>query len=170
MQTEKFYEKCDQYWWTHFAFVSNYIGDGNCMQWGQFIAADMQLFMLLPIILLIYQCHTSTGIFILIMFIILGAVTTGIVILLQDFLPAYLWPFDTKISSQYTFLTYTHVDSFSVGILMGIVYHKIHWYNNHATKQEKKRQTCLNWLYLTNVAPFILWFTSFIFGLLFLVL
>jgi hypothetical protein len=55
------------------------------MQWGQFIAADMQLFIALPVILLIYQCHTSTGIFVLIMLIILGAVTTGMVILLQDF-------------------------------------------------------------------------------------
>ena len=114
--------------------MSNYIGDGSCMQWGQFIAADMQLFMVLPIILMIYQCHTSSGIFLLIILIILGAVTTGIVILLQDFLPAYLWPFDSKVLSQYAFLTYTHVEAFSVGILMGIVYHKIHWYNNHATK------------------------------------
>jgi hypothetical protein len=67
------------------------------MQWGQFIATEMQLFMILPIILLIYQCHTSTGIFILIMLIILGSVTTGMVMLLQDFLPAYLWPFDSKV-------------------------------------------------------------------------
>ena len=140
------------------------------MPWGQFIAADMQLFIGLPIILLIYQCHNSTAIFMLIIFIILGSVTTGIVILLQEFLPAYLWPMDQNIILNYAFLTYTHVDSYSVGILMGIVYHKIHWYNNHATKKEKKREACLNWLHFTNVAPFTLWFISFFFGFIFLVL
>lgn len=140
------------------------------MPWAQFIAADIQLFIGLPIIMVIYQCHNSTAIFMLILLIVMGAVTTGVVILLQGFLPAYLWPMDIKVPSKYAFLTYTHVDSFSVGILMGIVYHKIHWYKNHATKKEKKREACLNWLHLTNVAPFILWFTSFLFGLLFLVL
>ena len=93
------------------------------MPWGQFIAADFQLFIGLPIIMGIYLCHNTTAIFLLILLIVLGAVTSGVVILLQEFLPEYLWPLDIKVPSKYAFLTYTHVDSFSVGILMGIVYH-----------------------------------------------
>jgi hypothetical protein len=103
------------------------------MPWGQFIAIDMQMFLFLPVILLIYQYSKGIAIFLLTVSIICGAVASGLIKWLNNFLPGYLWPLDTKVIQEYAFLTQTHVEAYSIGILMGLVYHKIHWYNNQAT-------------------------------------
>jgi hypothetical protein len=89
------------------AFVSNFIPDDNgtkfegCMFWGSYINVQLQLFIALPIIVLIYRCHSPSAIILLIFLTIGGSLTCGMIIWLQDFMPSYMYIFDIKAVTQY---------------------------------------------------------------------
>ncbi|TNV70953.1 hypothetical protein FGO68_gene7297 [Halteria grandinella] len=62
-------EECPQYWWANMGFINNFVhlsniqNDGaskqafqGCMIWSSFVATDLQLFLILPMVVSIYRC------------------------------------------------------------------------------------------------------------------
>ena len=82
-------------------------------------------------------------------------------------MPGYLFAFDREAISRYGLKPWLRVESYILGISLAMLYQKIEWYRKEATKKEKKREKCLEWLHHTNVAPFFLWFGSLICGFLY---
>jgi|LauGreDrversion4_2_1035121.scaffolds.fasta_scaffold1439457_2 hypothetical protein len=71
------------------------------MQWGAFIAVELQLFLALPILVIIYRWHKITGLVLISLLGISGSITAGTVIWYYNFMPAYLFTFDIDVVSAY---------------------------------------------------------------------
>jgi hypothetical protein len=60
MYEQALFFQCDKYWWTNVLLLSNLIpwdqnAKGGCMPWSWAIAADFQLYLFIPLYVIIYK-------------------------------------------------------------------------------------------------------------------
>ena len=93
-----FYD-CQNTWWASLTLISNLIPTTNiglegCMIWGSYVCLEIQLFMLLPVILLIHNYYPRIGSTILLSLFVGGTLICIYVIYFYEILPGYLFPMD----------------------------------------------------------------------------
>jgi hypothetical protein len=136
------------------------------MGWVSYIALELQLFLVLPLFYVLYRCHKKTAVFILMLMIVLGLGMNGFLIWHSDILPGYLFAFDFRKTPYLALSPLTKLDSYCLGILMALVYHRIFWFNIEATEKEKSRDRLLEVIHYSAVPPVFLWMASILcFGL-----
>lgn len=73
--------KCDQYWWANVLLLNNFIpseqdAKSGCMPWSWVIAADFQLYLFIPLWVVIYKKSRNAGLILVWLLLIVG---TGII-------------------------------------------------------------------------------------------
>ena len=120
---------CDNYWWANIGLVNNFIpsdiqpiGVSGCMIWTTYISIELQLFLVLPLLVLIYRLHKITAIIILIMVIVAGICIDGCMIWYLNMIPGYLFALDANTLILYGTSIFSRIDSYFAGALMAFVY------------------------------------------------
>jgi peptidoglycan/LPS O-acetylase OafA/YrhL len=57
-------DTCGKYWWTNIIYVNNFIPtywNSQCFLWGWYLAVDMQLYIIAPVILVLYHKNKIAG-------------------------------------------------------------------------------------------------------------
>ena len=100
----------------------------GCFTWGSYVAVEVQLFIFLPFIMIIYRYSKMTAVIILLILMLLGSAICGYVLWLYDIVPGYLYSMDVDVISAYGIKPYVRIDSYCMGVLIAISYEKIKWY------------------------------------------
>ena len=98
---------------------------------------------------------------ILVIMIFGGLAISGLNRYYMNIIPSYYYTYDIDyFSSIIIGKPWEHLEPVALGILIAMAKQRIEWYQKEATIKEAKRETILEWLHHTNVAPFILWVGS----------
>ncbi|XP_071495950.1 nose resistant to fluoxetine protein 6-like [Diadema antillarum] len=89
---------CQSYWWTNILYINNFHPGitKDCVQWGWYLANDMQFFVLSPLILLPLFWFTTVGVLALVTTCLVSFITTAILMSKYD-LPPGLFAASTSI-------------------------------------------------------------------------
>jgi hypothetical protein len=128
------------------------------------------LFMLLPIILLLYRFRPWIAYFIFSALFVGGTLACMYVLYVYEILPGYLFPIDYQVSTVYGIKPYTRINSYAAGAMMGLYYQKILWYRNEARRKDKKNERFLNWIHESRAAPWILHLGSILLFILYILM
>ena len=127
------YQDCNTDWWTVILMVNNFFPtqrkyvDG-CMTWGFFVSVELQLFIFLPLIILMYRFYKYVAVALLCILTLGGAALSGFIIWYNNFIPGYLVAFDGDTINQYVIKPYVRIEAYCMGILLAMLYDKILWY------------------------------------------
>jgi hypothetical protein len=88
MLEQALFFECDKYWWANLLLISNFFpfyadAKGGCMPWSWALAADFQLYIFLPLLVIVYK--RSRNIFIGLLWFIFLAGTGIIAYVVSDF-------------------------------------------------------------------------------------
>lgn len=77
--------ECDRYWWASLLLVNNFIpweqnAKGGCMPWGWAIAADFQLYLLIPLYVIVYKKSRTAGLALVWGLLALGTVVICLIV------------------------------------------------------------------------------------------
>jgi hypothetical protein len=123
--------KCQDNFWQNLLFIQNFFTQRNvCMPWTSYFAADLQLFLIAPVLIILYVRNSKTG-----KLAALGLCFAGlgaqILTAVTNDLPINQSFFGTNTSLDvYYIRPYTNLLSYSVGILLG--WHYLSTKNNDA--------------------------------------
>ncbi|XP_069112157.1 LOW QUALITY PROTEIN: uncharacterized protein [Argopecten irradians] len=139
-QMEIFTDNCKESWWTNLLFINNYINtaDKKCFPWSWYIACDMQLYILSP--LLLVPCYSSKKIGAVLSSLALAGGTVATVFVAMDYPPTntIMVPKPTfNIESDlnniqqtkdfhngYLFKPYSHIAPYVLGLITGYILFK----------------------------------------------
>ena len=123
-------EHCDQIWWQLFLYVHNFAGYGQCdclvPTW--FLAADMQMYVFSPLILIPLFCFPKLGLVVASLFIAGSIIYAFSASLIYKFIPTYSFLGVTDNTTAYFnlmhYYTFSHICSFVIGIITAYILYK----------------------------------------------
>ena len=121
---------CDRVWWQLFLYVHNFAGIGQnaCMGPTWFLAADLQMFVFSPFILIPLFCFPKLGLVVTGLFIAGSIIYAFSMSWLHQFIPTYSFFGITDNTSAYydfmQFYTFSHICSFVIGIITAYILYK----------------------------------------------
>ncbi|XP_054271530.1 nose resistant to fluoxetine protein 6-like [Macrosteles quadrilineatus] len=132
---------CTQNWWTGLLYINNYVNpNSNCMMQSWYLAADMQLFWLSPLVLYPLWRWPRLGLTNLFLLAIVSIIVPFVVAFVDQIKTPIPISFDTeKVNREMAelyFPTHTKTVSYFIGILTGYILHlhrankirmEIHW-------------------------------------------
>eukprot|EP01133_Synstelium_polycarpum_P007907 gene7907-9283_t len=128
---------CDRYWWTNILYINNLYPttmNNECMNWSWFLANDMQMYLLAPIIVITFRFKKQAG-YALVALLVALTFTTNIWLSLKFNIGTF---FDinmetTTFASDIYQKTYTRIGPYVVGSALAFAYtHDIvrRWYSS----------------------------------------
>jgi peptidoglycan/LPS O-acetylase OafA/YrhL len=116
---------CGEYWYSNFLFINNFVPSDqpSCMGWSWYVANDIQLYMLSPIILYTQYKNKAAGYLLCIVLIIVNTVIVAIQSFLYHYNPGTVYgllSFNQFSHSYQRF--YTRMGAFFIGMLFGLLY------------------------------------------------
>lgn len=120
-------ETCGKYWWTNLLYINNFIPNTwnqQCFLWGWYLAVDMQLYIVAPIVFLLYaKVNKGLGWAIIIAGIIATTVTNGVLAHRHHFVwnthnPALVQEYMTMMYGK----PYTRAAPWLLGIACGFLH------------------------------------------------
>jgi len=113
-------DKCQSNYWQNLLFIQNFFTQRDaCMPWTSYFAADFQLFLITPIVIIIYTKNNKFGIFAALGLCFVSIVTQVVTVVGYD-LPINQPFFGTKTSLDiYYSKPYINMFAYFVGILLG---------------------------------------------------
>ena len=149
---EKDFHECDTYWWSVFTLTMNFfpsymIANEGCFFWGWFVCCEMQLFILLPwVVILMKKCKPA---FQILMITVLTFASMGVIFAVvweNNFAAGLFAPQDIQIFKGFVNKPYTKLHCLFLGIGFAFLY-------NSAIKPHRK----LTWplailLYMASIA------------------
>ncbi|KAJ9592882.1 hypothetical protein L9F63_015460 [Diploptera punctata] len=138
-------DNCKKYWWTNILYINNYVEhDKYCLPQSWYLAMDMQLFILSPIILIpLWKCSKKWSLSLLGALICAGLITAFTVSFVEK-LPATLFSANPDIVRLQYYPTHTRFTPWLIGIGFGYFFYE--------TKRTK--------LKLSKLAVFLGWCVS----------
>jgi peptidoglycan/LPS O-acetylase OafA/YrhL len=119
--------KCDQYWWSNMLLISNFVPweqdvKFGCMPWSWAIAADFQLFIFIPLWVVIYKKSKNAALGL--MWFLIAAGTAIIALIVQKFdLTAGAYTLENwYMYGQFINKPYCKLQVHAIGILFCILY------------------------------------------------
>ena len=77
---KRYYAQCEKYWWSNLLFINNFypwkLIDG-CLNWGWYLAADMQMYVIAPLLLIPLYYGTLLGGVVAVAFLVASFIVTG---------------------------------------------------------------------------------------------
>ena len=127
---DSYAKDCDKIWWQLFLYVHNFAGFGQngCLAPSWFLAADMQMYVFSPLILIPLFCFPKLGLVVALLFIAGSIIYAFSVSLIYKFMPTYRFlGFSDNTSAYWTlihFYTFSHICSFVIGIITAYILYK----------------------------------------------
>ncbi|KRZ96225.1 Nose resistant to fluoxetine protein 6 [Trichinella sp. T8] len=124
---------CESSWWTNLLFINNFFGQENpCMGWAWFLAVEVQLYILSPLLLLLYHYSPRVALAATSLLMISFAVLHAVIVVLNDYPPSYvattnlseLEKLDAYVKNVFV-KPYSHCCSYLVGIALGYFIYKM---------------------------------------------
>ncbi|KRX25514.1 Nose resistant to fluoxetine protein 6, partial [Trichinella nelsoni] len=124
---------CESSWWTNLLFINNFFGQENpCMGWAWFLAVEVQLYILSPLLLLLYHYSPRVALAATSLLMISFAVLHAVIVVLNDYPPSYvattnlseLAKLDAYVKNVFV-KPYSHCCSYLVGIALGYFIYKM---------------------------------------------
>jgi peptidoglycan/LPS O-acetylase OafA/YrhL len=80
-------KNCDKYWWTNLLYINNFHPkyEDNCMGWTWFLAADTQMYILSPIVILPAYFFSILGLFPLMVLLVAVLITIAAIVTVNEF-------------------------------------------------------------------------------------
>ncbi|XP_056635445.1 nose resistant to fluoxetine protein 6-like [Diorhabda sublineata] len=126
-------QKCRNVWWANLLFINNYIGTSNyCMFQTWYMACDMQAFLLIPLLSLLYYKKPIIGIAVTILFIVVSGILVFTTIYIYDEMPILI-PYMSMLlhpAENSTFLRvyipgHLRASSYYIGALTGYIKYRL---------------------------------------------
>ena len=92
------------------------------MFWGSYVSVLLQLFIIIPLIVILYKFNKKLAYIFVYLLLFSGTTICIFVIYTNNFIPGYLYIFDITVFDEYGIKPYTRIDSLSAGILLGFYY------------------------------------------------
>eukprot|EP00347_Sterkiella_histriomuscorum_P018318 403345961 len=170
-QYQKFFSSCQTCWWTVLLPLNNLVPitqsqNSQCMLWSSFVATDLQLLILAPIITFSFLKQKSLVTVLLYILIGFGTFVYSFLLWSGNFEHGYNQIGDTRILYEFTIKPFIRIDSYIIGISIALYYEKILWFQQEARLKERLQHPFLNWTHKSHIAPFLFLFFS---GLCFLI-
>ncbi|XP_063860036.1 uncharacterized protein LOC135100742 isoform X3 [Scylla paramamosain] len=120
---------CAKNWWKDVTFVNNFIQDGgSCLGQTWYIAADMQMYLVAPLIIVPVYFYKNIGKAWLLLLTALSTIIPAAIIYAKDLPPTLLIAIDQSLSEKYFNLVYlppwTRTSPWLVGIWVGYIFFK----------------------------------------------
>ncbi|KRZ19345.1 Nose resistant to fluoxetine protein 6, partial [Trichinella zimbabwensis] len=124
---------CESSWWTNLLFINNFFGQENpCMGWTWFLAVEVQLYILSPLLLLLYHYSPRVALTATSLLMISFAVLHAVIVVVNDYPPSYvgttnlseLEKLDAYVKNVFV-KPYSHCCSYLVGIALGYFIYKM---------------------------------------------
>lgn len=116
-------ETCGKYWWTNVLYINNFIPSvwkDQCFLWGWYLAVDMQLYIVAPIVFVLYHKSKMVAWVLVVLMIIGTTVINGV------FAHQHHFVWNSFDPSQYMAMIYgkpyTRAAPWLLGILCGFLY------------------------------------------------
>ena len=121
-------ENCDKVWWKLLLYVHNFADEKRCFIPTWYLAADMQMYVFSPLILIPLFCFSKLGL-VIAGFCVAGSVIyTVTVAWISEFLPTYSFlgvdGKDTEYWDLIHFYPFSHISSFVIGVIAGYILYK----------------------------------------------
>ena len=128
--SDSYAKDCDRIWWQLFLYVHNFAGYGQngCLAPSWYLAADLQMYVFSPLILIPLFCFPKLGL------VVSGLCIAGSIIYafsfswLHKFIPTYsFFGVADNTTAYYTlihFYTFSHICSFVIGIITAYILYK----------------------------------------------
>jgi peptidoglycan/LPS O-acetylase OafA/YrhL len=134
--------ECDKYWWASFLLISNFVpwdqnAKGGCMPWGWAIAVDFQLYLLIPLYVVIYKKSRTAALTLCWGLLIAG--TAIICTVVSEFnLTAGAYTLENwYMYAQYLNKPYCKLQVHAIGILFAILYFDLIEYRRIKQRNEE---------------------------------
>ena len=119
---------CDRVWWKLLLYIHNFADEKSCFTPTWFVASDMQMYILSPLILVPLFCFSKIGLAIAGVCIAGSVIYTVTVSWIYEFLPSYSFVGITGNEEAYfnlvNFYPFSHISSFVIGITTGFILYK----------------------------------------------
>uniref|UniRef100_A0A0P4VRF4 Uncharacterized protein n=1 Tax=Scylla olivacea TaxID=85551 RepID=A0A0P4VRF4_SCYOL len=120
---------CAKNWWKDVTFVNNFIQDGgSCLGQTWYIAADMQMYLVAPLIIVPVYFYKNFGKAWLLLLTALSTIIPAAIIYAKDLPPTLLIAIDQSLSEKYFNLVYlppwTRTSPWLAGIWVGYIFFK----------------------------------------------
>lgn len=120
---------CERNWWSTLLYVGNYVSPGElCFGHSWYLMADMQLYFLSPIILYpLWRLRKHAAAVVTLIFVIASSsvVYVFVVFLINDLRVSFLSELSTVREILVYTKTYTRLDSWMMGILVGYIIYRL---------------------------------------------
>lgn len=118
---ERDIEACASFGWYNILYVNNYFDDAlKCFGWCWYLANDMQMFLLLPWILMFYKLLSMLGILIMVGLFLIHYITTFVLTYHYETSPSNLFP-DPHYNDYYG-KPWTRIGPYLIGIVFAMMY------------------------------------------------
>ncbi|XP_013781189.2 nose resistant to fluoxetine protein 6-like, partial [Limulus polyphemus] len=140
-------QNCRDTWWANALYVSNFMGLYNvCFGPTWYLAADMQMYLISPIVLIALYRWPRIGIGLAALGMLVSWVVIAVVTVWMDFPPSVVI-FDAKTVREMTsyvhFMAYIHLGPYCIGIILGYLLEK------HKNVKMKPIVVVLGWIVTT---------------------
>ena len=121
------WKDCDQYWWANMLLVGNFLpsqqdSKGGCMQWSWAIAAEFQLYLLIPFYVIIYKKSRMAGIIIGWLLIIAGTAAMIVIADINNFTAGIYTVENADLYNKLIIKPYCKIQAQGLGVLSSILY------------------------------------------------
>ncbi|PSN39087.1 hypothetical protein C0J52_07351 [Blattella germanica] len=116
---------CQQYWWKSILYINNYIEiEKMCVGQGWYLAIDMQLFILSPVILYPLWKWRKTRSLTFLGALIVGGLVTAFTVCFVERFPAGVFMGNNEIHRLQYYPTHTRFTPWLIGVAFGFLFHE----------------------------------------------
>eukprot|EP00831_Metopus_contortus_P064511 TRINITY_DN57735_c0_g1_i2.p1 TRINITY_DN57735_c0_g1~~TRINITY_DN57735_c0_g1_i2.p1 ORF type:complete len:406 (-),score=21.86 TRINITY_DN57735_c0_g1_i2:26-1243(-) len=113
---------CEKYWYLNLLFLNNFVkADENCMGWSWYMTNDFQMYLLIPIICILYAYKRKLG-YLTLGFLSLGTIVAQTIILYYYDITMNFAKFSPHFRAEYYIKPYCRIAPFLLGILIAWMY------------------------------------------------
>ncbi|XP_050465551.1 nose resistant to fluoxetine protein 6-like isoform X2 [Cataglyphis hispanica] len=121
---ERSYEVCMKYWWRNLLYINNLFDHKSmCINWGWYLANDMQYFIIATALLILSTMYFYTSIVILGALLIGSIIITGYISYIYEYIPTLneQW----RLLHVFYFSPWTRIGPYIIGIITGYIVRKL---------------------------------------------
>ncbi|XP_076316375.1 nose resistant to fluoxetine protein 6-like [Tachypleus tridentatus] len=118
-------QNCRDTWWANMFYFTNFIGsEKQCITPYWYLAADMQLYLISPIVLISFYRWPRIGMCLTIFGVLASCISVGAVTYWMDFTPSIVF-FDVErvrdMNDYIHYMPYIHLSPYCIGLTMGYI-------------------------------------------------
>ena len=125
LQEQRSQASCKSYWWANFLYLNDFIPYSSlpCMPWSWYVAVDLHLFMIAPLMLIFYMKNKTWGYLICVFFMFCNFLYIGVVATSFGFSPSFYKEKENESEVALLWLKpQSWLSVFFIGVVFGLIY------------------------------------------------